>query len=212
MIKTVGRKRSKGFTLAELLMAGFVISVALLGVYSLFQQTMDVQAKMTLGMYHRSRAEEVVDYFADVLERCINLKDIDTIQSGGGDSEGFLELTALSKGFSVRQCVNRQRITWQPTPEQKGYTVRSQAMMYAGKANITFPDASQAQWERLPATELFSQIDALEIEFRETDKPAGSWRREYKGPVGGIAIRVQAASGDQMAQRIVIPAVRAVLE
>jgi prepilin-type N-terminal cleavage/methylation domain-containing protein len=212
MIKATTPKRRKGFTLVEVLMASIIISVALLGVYSLFQQAIDMEAKMRLSMYHRDRAEEVVDYFADALERCINLKDVETVRSGGSEQGAFLEFTAVNKGFWVRQCVVRQRITWQQTQTQKGYTVQRQAMMYAGITNVTFANESQVEWDSLSTTELFSQVDALEIEFKETDQPSGGWRKEYNGPGGQIAIRIQAASGDRKAQRIIVPTVQAVLE
>ena len=215
--RTAGRKRLKGFTLTELLMACLVISVALLGVYSLFQQTMEVEGRMTLELYHQSRAEQVVDFLADGLERCINLKEIETIRAGSGESSSFLEFTMVGKGFSGNDFdgkgIVRQRITWQQSPSQDGYVVSRQVMRYAGISNLTFPDESQADWDVLPMVELFRQIGALEIEFLKTDQPsAGRWLKDYKGATGSVAVRVKAASGDRVCQRIILPATNAILE
>lgn len=209
-------RRLRGFTLVELLMASFVISVALLGVYGLFKQTMEVEAKLTLDMYHQSRAEQVADFLADQMERCINLKDVETLRAQSGEQGSFLEFTAVGKGFSGdgfdTKGVVRQRITWQLNEAQSGYVVKRQIMKYAGKTNLTFQDESQADWNALPATELFRQVDALEIEFQDIEKSPGRWQKEYAGAAGTVAVRVKAASGERICQRIVLPAARRVLE
>lgn len=216
MIKMNDARRLRGFTLAELLMASLVISVALLGVYGLFKQTMEVEAKLTLDMYHQSRAEQVADFLADQMDRCINLKDVETLRAQSGEQGSFVEFTAVGKGFTGEgfdtKGVVRQRLTWQLNEAKSGYVVKRQIMKYAGKTNLTFQDESQADWSALPATELFHQVDALEIEFQDMEKSRGHWQKEYAGAVGTVAVRVKAASGERICQRIVLPAARMVLE
>ena len=208
--------RLKGFTLAELLMASFVISAALLGVYELFRQTMEVEANLTLDMYHQSRAEQAADFLADRMERCINLKDVEALRAKSGEQGSFVEFTAVGKGFSGESFetkgIVRERITWQPNEARSGYVVKRQIMKYAGKMNLTFQDESQADWSALPATELFHEVDALEIEFQDMEQSPGRWQKEYAGAVGKVAVRVKAASGERICQRIVLPAARMVLE
>ena len=216
MTKRSHQRRVTGFTLVELLMASFIVSIALLGVYSLFQQTLEVEGKMSLNMLHQNRAVQVVGYLAEELKRCINLPDMDTIQMSYTPQAGSFEWVAVGKGFSgssfESQGIVRKRITWKLNAAQDAYTLNQQVMRYAGTSNMSFTDESQANWNILPVTELFHEIDALEVEIQKTDQPQGGWLKEYQGEASHVAIRIKAVSGERDCQRIILPAVNAVVE
>ncbi|MFA6133455.1 MAG: prepilin-type N-terminal cleavage/methylation domain-containing protein [Phycisphaerae bacterium] len=196
-----GRRRG-GFTLPELLTATVVMSIALLGVHSVFQRAMAVEARASLGWTQRSSAEAVVDPLADDLEQ-INrsFQAPPLVLKSSGDGGELICQVGLE----------RRRYSWGRKDRGGLYHLALQRRVFAGKQDLSggaTPETidNSSAWEAVATTEAGSGMSEFGVQCRLLSDGAGQWRSDYQARIGqGLAVKIGATVGGQEVQRIVVP-------
>jgi type II secretory pathway pseudopilin PulG len=205
------------FTLTELIVVSVVMTTALLGVYTVFKQAIEVEAKATAKWRARASAEAVLNELTQAIEGCVNLPGITTLSGGPDTQTGGYALTCMVEGRGYdsarpdRSGVQRRRYRWTfDSNSPLAGTVSVQAMSYAGTVNITpvtgiaEMDESQA-WDRLASEVIGQKLSGVSVLFRTTGSEDAKWEDRYGGSVGKVAVWVRVTVGDETAERVVIP-------
>jgi prepilin-type N-terminal cleavage/methylation domain-containing protein len=95
-----GRPTRRAFTLVELLVAAVIVSVALLGVYSVFVAAVEAESRTTARWQRRAVARAAADEIAASLEAATNLPGIPAIVAGP-DEQGGYALQCLAQGVGA---------------------------------------------------------------------------------------------------------------
>jgi len=212
------RSRGFGFTIVELLVASVVMSVALLGVYSIFAQAMQVQSQTSVRWNEQAAAEAMVAHFADVLERCVNLPEVPALVAGP-DSAGegyFLTCCATSgRGGSSdpldRGGIQRRRYRWGfGSEEDRAGTIEVQTLSLAGTKIVSVwgemeGGTEEEIWSRVPATVVGRRVGSLSVLYRKCNDPQSTWQDHWRGNAGEVAIWIRVGVGGETVERLVVP-------
>jgi prepilin-type N-terminal cleavage/methylation domain-containing protein len=200
-VKVVAGKRA--FTLAELLVASVVMTVALLGIHSLLFRAMDVEGRASVRWYANDSAEAVLDQFSRTLETAINFPSIQTLViEAGVERDGSLICQTPSQ--RVRYC-------WQKDKSSGKYTLTRQTKPFAGSRDLTkdaVPEESKEGkeiWDTIPPVTVAQGLDAISVKVRPLVEDMPRKDLGYEGMVGKIAIELQVTVENQMRQRTIIP-------
>jgi len=221
-----GRMRSPyavGFTVVELMVAMSVMAIALLGVYSIVKQVLEVEARATVQWNHVASADSVAQYVVDLLTSCVNLPDRETVMGGPDSGDNtyvltcFTESTRGSFSLTPEASLRRYRLQWGFEDEDRAGCLEVKAMSYCGTVNVTAcdgqawdgPEDDDGLWDRIPADVVARRIDDLSVSYRPADDPDAVWADSWSGPVGNIAVRVMVRVGNQTVQRKIVPQVNA---
>lgn len=192
-----------GFTLAELLVASVVATVALLCIHGLFFHALDVEARSAVRWTESDTAEAVVARLAVTLEATVNLSNVKTLViDRGAERDGWL---------ICQTPTQRVRYRWQKDEDDGKYTLTMQAKPFAGTKELTkgaLPDEdAQAgeNWDSIPAVTIAKGLEEVSVQARPLSKASQTRDGRYEGPAGKVAIRLKVSSGGQTARRIVIP-------
>ena len=212
--RTKKTPNSKGFTIAEMLVATVITSVALVAVYAVFQQAVTVETRVSRALRDRASARSVVDHLAVALEHAINLGELSGTEcSGQGESDGVLELTVSGSSYlgpdPVRSSLQRRRYSWTSGSyaDGVGITLTLQIQPYAGTKNVT-PAGEIAEmqpeqiWPMVAQQVIARRISSISLMSRPI-KGGGDWEPAWKKPAGEVVIRIRVGVGDQMVERVV---------
>jgi len=199
----------RGFTIAELIVASSVMTTALLGVYTLFGQVIDVERRASLRWEQRGAAEAVASQLAEAVEYAVDLPNITAI--GGGDGEdGSSSLTVMtsarpgSPSFGGQAGLQRRLYRWHPDTR----TIELKTQRYAGSVNLT-PGVTgeeaddEVVWSRSAAVVVAGDVDGLTLRFRTADDPQGEWTKQRRGAARNVAVLIRVKVGEQTVERIV---------
>jgi hypothetical protein len=198
--------RNTGFTIAELLVACFITSTALLGVYTIFKQVIDIERQTRVRWNNLGAAESVVTHLAKELQNCINVPQIPTLV---GRSDAIICLV-VGKGYDggrfEQAGILRHHFFWESG------IVSQQTLKYAGSKNITpivgLEDMDEEQlWSNIPIQTIGKNIDSISFSYKTANDPSASWQDSWKGAVGNVAIWIRVSSKEQLSERIVVPRV-----
>jgi len=209
-----------GFTITELVVVSVVMTTALLGVYTIFKQAIDVEAKASVKWNNHIAAEVVLDELSEALEYCVNLSEIKTLVGtpNGEEGEYVLKCFMEGKGYNAGKIdqvgLQQRRYTWtfQSDSSWAGM-VFLQTMCYAGATNITsisglteLNESNESEmWSRLPSRLIGKGLSALSIQFKSLESSDAKWQDNWNGPVGKVAVWIKVKVGDQTAERVVVP-------
>jgi hypothetical protein len=215
------RKQHFGFTITELVVVSVIMTTALLGVYSIFKQVLEVDAQATTRWDNYSAAKVILDELADTLEGCVNIPKMKTlVGTSNSDNSGYI-LTCFveGKGYVSGQMdqvgFERRQYSWTFHSGDSGAgTVSLKTMDYAGPVNITpisgISELSETEiWERLTERVIAKGLSAITIQFKSTESSDAQWQDTWNGAVGKVAVRIAVTVGDQTVERIVVPQVNA---
>jgi prepilin-type N-terminal cleavage/methylation domain-containing protein len=198
----VGGRRD-GFTLAELIVASVVTTVALLGINGLFFHAMDVEARSSVRWTDGDTSEAVLDRLATTIESATNLPDIKTIVvNRGADGSGWL---------ICQTPIRRVQYHWRKDEDDGKYTLTMQVKAFAGTRDLTTaapPDEeaqSREKWDAVPAMIIASALEEVSVQARPLGKDAKTKDGCYEGPSGKVAIHLKVIAGGQTASGIVLP-------
>ena len=169
-------------TLIELILANVILSIALIGIYSVFDRAVALETRTTAAMQDYATARHIVEMIAADLEQAVNIADTDAIAGRQGEDKEGLVLTYLVGGATGelsgggRATMQMRRYTWRPGKSEKtGGTLVLQVLAYAG-SQILLPDAQSAQrlqsaeeriWDTLPQTVIAKNVAAISMRYRD---------------------------------------------
>jgi hypothetical protein len=212
--------------MAELLVAGVIVSTVLLGVYEMFRQTLGIEHGVNVPTTDRAAARALADHLEEALMTTVVVPPLTSVECHRDKTNGEYELTCLvgPSGVHPQQAdhaaLQMRRYRWGFAREDaRAGTVRMQTLFYAGTANIT-PGASrgdiedEARWAQRPAAVVARRIDRMDIRFlpaSEFNAPQAQWKSAWDAPVGRVAISIKVQVGDQVVERLIVPEVTGAL-
>jgi hypothetical protein len=209
------------FTLVELLAASFVMTTALLGVYTVMKHALEIENRAAGRWVDRASAEAIAEHLVETLEHSINSSALPAIVAGRDDATGKSFLLCLGMGpgceGGIEQAgLKRSRYRWNFGDNEHAGTIELQTMFFAGSRNITPIDGldeldEKTLWSRIPATVIGRQVGGLSIQFKPLTGDDAAWQDQWKGPVGKVAISVRVSAGGQTVETIVVPRADTVL-
>jgi prepilin-type N-terminal cleavage/methylation domain-containing protein len=204
------RRGQCGFTLAELLVASVVMSIALLGVYEMFRNTMSVEVAAAARWSARTAAQSAVDHVAYAVENATNSSKQPTF---------LAEISTTSdRAFVCQLPLERRRYAWRADGQGGRQTIFVQRKVSAGSADLSSgaegdsQDTSEGQdeqWGHVTQAVVAKGMDSFSIRFRALDDSSAEWKEDWQGPSGQVAVWIQAAVDNQTAERVIVPAVNA---
>ena len=217
----VDMRQATGFTLVELMVASSIMIVALVGVYSVFQQALEVEERTAIRWKQRAAAGAVVDHLAEVTERCVNLSADEPAIEGGRQSDGSYTLTCTVASWlgassgTEPTSLQRRRYRWGFEAHDRTGSLELKALEYSGSSNLTplpgAPDLAgldeEQVWSLTNPVVIGTGLSALSVEYRRADDPEATWADHWDEPAGQVAVRIRATVGERMVERVVVPMV-----
>lgn len=206
-----------GFTIVELMVASSVLTIALLGVYSIFHQAQHVEGRSSVRWQQQAAAEAVAEHLAQTLERTVNLSSSMPTLNAGPDEDGtHYQLTCVvgsAPGLyatGYRPTIQWHRYRWPLERDEDGMSVSRQTTLWNGAVNVTAEQSGGAlgdadPWAGTRSHVVASQVQGITLRFRRASDPEAQWRGRWSGPVGDVVIRIQVRVGQARAQRTVVP-------
>jgi len=198
-----GRRRRGGFTLAELLVASVVTSVALLGIDGLFFHALEVEARSSSRWSAGDRVEAVAAGLTSALESAVNQSGVRTLVVGRvGDRGGYMICQTPS---------GRLRYAWRRDPSDGTHALTLQTKLFSGTHDVTIGGASgegvgeQEKWDSIPAQTVAKGLEDFSMTVHPLDRASGGGDGGYAGPVGAVAVDIRLAFGGQTVGYTVIP-------
>lgn len=216
-------RRHRGFTIVELMVASTVLTIALLGVYSIFHQALHVEGRASVRWQQQAAAEAVAEHLARTLERAINVSaEMPTLAAGPDEGEAVYQLTCFvldAPGLHAtgpRPGIHWHRYRWPLEPEEAGLPLLRQTVHWAGSVNVTAGASVDGvddsdPWADVHPQVVASEVDDVTLRFGRASDPQARWRERWSGFVGDVAIRIQVRVGRAEAKRTIVPAPSGVL-
>lgn len=199
----MSRASREGFTLIEMLVASFVVSLLLIGVYAVLRQGVELEQRYTAGWRERTAADAIARLIARDFERALIVGETATIVAFGSDTSTTLTMT-LSAGHEGARGAGPIEVRYQWTSSDRKVVRRWRPM--AGSRDIGLPRAdadsrSETRWRGTPGEVIGDGVQLLQIELRERQPASSAWLRRWDGPADAL-VRVLVRVGDTTATRI----------
>lgn len=214
----LNRPIRRAFTVVELTVALVVMSICLLGVGSLLQETISAERVAVQKNQRRAAARAIASEFAAAIESAAFGPDASTSISCGPNRDRLQVLTCYVQSDPVsRAPMERRRYFWKvPRPgEGTSISVQFQRHMFAGSHSIDpAPDTGDngdEVWTSIPAVEIGKGISGMMVQFRKRGEPSGAWAESWSGSPAEAEAKISVTVEDQVVERIVIPRVDAPL-
>ncbi len=208
--------RFRGFTAVELLVALTVASIALIGVYGVLQRALRVEGRAAQRWNDESAARAIVAELTRTLARCVNTQG-KPLKAGPDPATQTYRLSCFVESAGDGSPQGRaagyqwRRYEWSlPQDQQPIDRVDLRLIPFAGGRDVSptavaSGDDDEEPWGRVPASTVASGLDALTVDFRAARDPSAPWVPAWDGPVGQVAIRIEARIGDQVVRAVVVP-------
>ncbi len=195
-----GRVTRPGFTLIETLVASVVLSIALLGVYSILQYAVKVEGRTALRWNDYAAAAVVVSHMAASLEDAVNVPGLNALIARSGPQGGELICQAGTR---------RHRYVWH-TDDLNDFNMDLQTMIVAGTKNLTTGQPveemdQQGTWHQIESSTIAKRLTDLSVQFGDFESGSINWTNSWDGPVGTVIVRIRAQAGEAIVERIVVP-------
>lgn len=205
-----------GFTIVEIMVACVVVATALLGVYAVFKQSMEIEARASVSWARREAARAALYHLADAVERIVNVRGVPTLigertQDGGYSMTCFVGGQGGSAASKGRFPLQWRRYAWADAGEaDSGGHLELQTIPMAGTGKI----ADIRNLQEIPQEELWLHVEPvvvasglrqMSVRYSQLDDPASGWRNQWRGAVGGVAVRIGVKCGDEHVEQVVVP-------
>lgn len=196
-----GAKRL-GFTLAEMLVASVVVTVALAGVHALLFRALDVEAVADQRWNDYDTAETAAARIAEALAA--------TAKAPDGMESLVLENASPDGGAVICQTVpTRLRFSWKKVTPQELYELSLQTKPFAGSRDLSVssgaqdPSASE-RWDQAPAVLIARNLTDIQVTDSRSSDAASAHASTSSSSAATRIATIQVAAGEQLCTRVVI--------
>jgi len=201
-------KRVGGFTLVELTTACVVVTIALLGVYVIFRDTVKTERRLTVGWQDRQAAEAIVSQICQAVQSAVEMPDIPAMRTGEEESDGSPFFECMTYGDSRQSTLQRRRYRW----DTETGVIDVRTIVYSGSQPVSVVQQEGLDvWANVEPVLIGRRLAGLSIQFKA---PADDeWQDQYTRSEFPTIVRVQATVGGSSVERIVsCPLTMGVLE
>ena len=196
-------RRRGGFTLAELLVASVVMSVALLGIDGIFFHALEVEARSTSRWSAGDQVEAVAAGLTTALGSAVNQTGVQALVVGRLEDRGGWMICQTPSG--------RLRYAWRKDSADGAYVLTLQTKLFSGTHDVTIGAVSQEdsgqqeKWDSIPAQTVAKDLEDCSMTVRPVDQATASGDGTYSGPVGSVAVDIHLSFAGQSVGYTVIP-------
>ena len=196
-----------GFTLVELMTACVIVSIALLGVYAILRDSVQMERKLTATWQDHQAAEAIIAQICQAVESSVEISPLKAI-STGKETDGRPFLECLTYGVASQTTLQRRRYRW----DGESGVIDLRTIAYSGSSDVAMqPQDGEDPWANVAPVTIGRQLKGLSIQF----KTAGSdkWNDQYARSGSPAIVRVNATAGAINVERIIYcPLTAAMLE
>ena len=212
-VKRCRQERSRcGFTVVEILMASFVVSLAMTGIYTVFFQALQTEKDITAASADRQSAEAVAAYLSQAVENAVRIGNIPAVSGGpGAESRAYVMSCVTQKSVYTaggwKQSLRRVRFTWRnPEEDEPGQTLGVQEIVYAGTQDLSLPaglrtDDVEVDWSRAPTQIVAASFRELSVAYRSISPNLSPWQANWSNPDPRVQVRIRVKVGEQTVER-----------
>lgn len=188
----------KGFTLVELMTACVIVSIALLGVYVLFRDSVQTERRLTTTWRDRQTAEAIVAQICQTLESAVEIPPVKAAKTGKEDDGRFF-LDSLTYGDPNQATLQRRRYRWGGESD----VIDLRMIPYSGTRNVAIrqPAEEENPWTTVAPITIARGLKSLSIWFMAVEN--GEWKETYDYSNSPTLVRVTATVGDVTIERII---------
>lgn len=197
------RRLSGGFTLIELLTASIIVSLVLMGVYSLFHNSVRTEIKLTQAWQERSVAETVVSAISRDIKAAVELKDMPLMEVGNEDN-GTYFFTCITHADVTATDATNAVYEWRRYSWDDSGTLELQVIPFSGTRPVGLHALQEGEdpWGHVSAVVIGRQIKSLSIQFRSPNM--GDWANAFsRYKTFPTTIRITATVGQTTIERYV---------
>lgn len=203
-------RRAGGFTVTELIVATVVMSIALLGIQTVFTRLMGLQADKITAWNDNAQATVVADYLAQIIERATPASGYPSITATGQELRCMSALAPAAADPVAPGTTAMYRLRWGLEDEQAGM-LGQKWVLFSGDQIISphvegfEPDEPQF-WEPIPEQWIARRLSGITMRFRhvaDTDDPR--WFTRWSGNPGDVEVRIEVRLGSERIERRVFP-------
>lgn len=205
-----------GFTIVELMVACVIVATALLGIYGLFRQAVDVIGNSSISWANRGAARATLDHLCEAVEQTVNIEGFPTL-IGRRTKDGRNVLVCLVAAWGGEPAsgghggMEWRRYSWlEPAGPSQPARLELQTVPVAGSQPIL--DVRDLQelpeenaWIRIEPTIVGSGISHLRLRYRALKGTGSDWQSRWEGPVGNVAVRIAVKCGHEHVECVAIP-------
>jgi len=208
LLAMTGRGRH-AFTLLEMLVASFILVIALLGIYEMYEQAVLAEATTTKMLVDSASSAAVADRLAADIETAVDLARVPGV--AGGAVAGTTGHQMICLHTAPRGALRMDRYSWEPPKDPASPSkLMMQEMIWCGTRDIDSArsdenDIASPPWDRIPKTQI-AEVSALAVQYQPAgilSKPSEKWN----GPAAGVLVAVRVTIGNETVTRIAAPRV-----
>ncbi len=211
----VQNRRQDAFTLIELVTASVLMGIILLGIYTVFKQSMAVEEQITKRWHTKAAAQQIADLLADSIENIVNVQGTSPLSAGKDEDFGGRQLSCTVMGGDATEAnpansaMQWRRYRWGLNEDQAGQLL-IQTRYFAGTIELlpvhVDEETTQDQlWNRVPLEVIAEDLKSINIHFRPKYNPDAEWKDKWGGIGTPILVRIKVAVGDTTVTRYVSP-------
>lgn len=188
-----------GFTLVELMTACVIVSIALLGIYVFFRDSIQMERRLTTGWQDRQTVETMIDQVCKALESAVEIPPLSAIVLGReADDRPFLE--CLTYADSSQTVLQRRRYRWD---EETGI-VDLRTILYSGSHPVSIQQTEEDKdpWDNVQPVIIGSGLKQPTIQFKQA--ASDEWKNQYSHSNAPVLVRLRAKIGDVTVERMIL--------
>lgn len=200
-----------GFTLVELIISMAIVSIALLGIYSLLVQIAQVERRITLETVSQDSLAGLVEHVGVSLKYSVTYGDRpEIVLSKDINGVAALECQTMGMGYrttGIQQSgVVLQRFTWGfPASSELAGTMQYQEIGFAGSTPITLsPELAQdleVVWSSVPSLTIARGLSSFIVLASAINGPDVALKTSYSGTASDAIFQIRAQMGGQTVER-----------
>ena len=181
----------------ELLTGCVIVSIALLGVYSIFREYMQTERRLSIRWQDGQAAEAIVAHASETLESVVKIPSLKAI-SMGKENDGRIFVECLTYGNPAQATLERRRYCWD---SNSGEDISLRTIPYSGtQAVAVWAISDQDPWAGIEPIVIGRRIRHFSIRFKKVG--SSKWKDRVPKDSSSIA-RVRATVGNSTVERIV---------
>jgi|GEM_PF-4143315 len=215
-IRSGHQRPRRGFTVVEFVVASLIVSISLLGIYSVFREVLRTDARYGAPTRQRSSAAAVARHLAEQLQHAINIPNQSAVTMQTNTDTGVSTLTVTTAPVNASYSsglptLEKRRYEWGfSEPDSNIETLTMKTMTFAGNVNVSNISGldgmtEEQAWAILTPQTIGRNVDQISVTFRSLASSSSPWIGSYSGDVGDVVVRVSVNVGGQTVQHVIVP-------